>query len=67
MAERTQGGKASAIDAGTVERVSGGLAARLGQKLRDTLDVWFGPGTPQAPSAPAGTAPRVFDYPSQTN
>ena len=41
--------------------------AALGRKLRSTLDVWFGPGQPLAPSAPAGTPPRTTDYPVAYN
>src|SRR5207253_9412280 len=40
-----------------------GFVARVGRKLRSTLDVWFGPDLPMASSAPAGTPPRMLDYP----
>jgi hypothetical protein len=55
MAETLNGGKLTALEPGFVERV--------GRKLRNTLDVWFGPDLPMAPSAPAGTPPRALDYP----
>ncbi len=44
-----------------------GVVARLGRKLRDTIDVWFGPDQPQPISAPAGTPPRTTDYPVSYN
>ena len=55
MAEILNGGKITALESG--------FAARVGRKLRTTLDVWFGPDLPMAPSAPAGTPPRTLDYP----
>src|ERR1051326_349382 len=55
MADRTNGGKVTALESGFV--------ARVGRKLRDTLDAWFGPDLPMPPSAPAGTPPRTLDYP----
>jgi hypothetical protein len=51
MAETLNGGKITALEPGFV--------ARVGRKLRSTLDVWFGPDLPMAPSAPAGTPPRT--------
>jgi len=59
MTERIRGGKARPIDSG--------LIASLGQKLRATLDVWFGPLSPLPQVAPAETPPRRFDYPSGVN
>jgi hypothetical protein len=53
-------GKIAALDSGLPEL---GLAARVGRKLRNTIDVWFGPDLPMSPSAPAGTPPRTLDYP----
>src|SRR5258708_34103584 len=44
-----------------------GVVARLGRKLRDTIDVWFGPDQPQPISAPAGTPPRTTAYPASYN
>jgi hypothetical protein len=55
MAETLNGGKLTALEPGFVERV--------GRKLRNTLDVWFGPDLPMSPSAPIGTPPRTLDYP----
>ena len=55
MAETLNGGKATALEPGFV--------ARVGRKLRNTIDVWFGPDLPMPPSAPAGTPPRTLDYP----
>jgi hypothetical protein len=55
MPEILNGGKATALDSGFV--------ARVGRKLRNTIDVWFGPDLPMPPSAPAGTPPRTLDYP----
>lgn len=55
MAEILNGGKATVLEPGFV--------ARVGRKLRSTLDVWFGPDLPMPPSAPAGTPPRTLDYP----
>jgi hypothetical protein len=60
MAEIFNNGKITALEPGLLE---GGLAARVGRKLRNTIDVWFGPDLPMAPSAPAGTPPRTLDYP----
>lgn len=59
MTERIRGGTARPIDPG--------LLARLGQKVRDTLEVWFGPLSPLPSVAPADTPPRRFDYPSGVN
>src|SRR5215470_11573585 len=55
MAETLNGGKATAL--------APGFVARVGRKLRNTIDVWFGPDLPMPPSAPAGTPPRTLDYP----
>ncbi len=55
MAEILNGGKATTLEPGFV--------ARVGRRLRNTLDVWFGPDLPMPPSAPAGTPPRTLDYP----
>jgi Phage portal protein len=55
MAEIINGGKATALEPG--------LVARVGRKLRNTFNVWFGPDLPMPSSAPAGTPPRTFDYP----
>jgi hypothetical protein len=60
MAETLNGGKITALEPGLVQ---GSFVARVGRKLRNTLDVWFGPDLPMAPSAPAGTPPRTLDYP----
>src|ERR1700749_1601832 len=60
MAEIFKNGKITALAPGFTE---GGLAARVGRKLHNTIDVWFGPDLPMAPSAPAGTPPRTLDYP----
>lgn len=65
MAETLNGGKITALEPGLPERslVQGSFVERVGRKLRNTLDVWFGPDLPMAPSAPAGTPPRTLDYP----
>jgi hypothetical protein len=55
MAEMLHSGKATPLDSG--------FLARVGRKLRTTIDVWFGPDRPMLPSAPAGTPPRMLDYP----
>src|ERR1051326_4621173 len=55
MADQMNGGKITTLEPGFV--------ARLGRRLRDTIDVWFGPDLPMPPSAPAGTPPRTLDYP----
>ena len=60
MPEILNGGKITALEPGLVES---GFVARVGRKLRNTLDVWFGPDLPMSPSAPAGTPPRTLDYP----
>jgi len=44
-----------------------GLIARLGRRLRNTLDVWFGPDLPMPVAAPPGTPPRTTDYPVAYN
>src|SRR5947209_5162091 len=59
MAEILNGGKATPLEPGFV--------ARVGRKLRSTLDAWFGPDQPMLPIAPAGTPPRIFDYPGGYN
>jgi portal protein len=59
MADRFNGGKTTALQ----PAAEPGFTARFGRKLRDTLDVWFGPDLPLPPSAPAGTPPRLLDYP----
>src|SRR5438270_8070761 len=43
------------------------LIERVGQKLRATFDVWFGPLEPMPPVGPEDLAPRRFDYPSGVN
>jgi hypothetical protein len=55
MPEITNGAKATALEPG--------FAARIGRKLSNTINVWFGPDLPMPPSAPAGTPPRTLDYP----
>ena len=47
--------------------IDAGMLARLGQRLRATYEVWFGPLSPLPPVAPPDTAPRRFDYPSGAN
>lgn len=59
MTELIRGGTAKPIDAS--------LVARIGQRFRQTLDVWFGPLSPLPPVAPPQTRVRRFDYPSGTN
>jgi hypothetical protein len=59
MAEILNGGKVTPLEPG--------LVARVGRKLRSTLDVWFGPDLPMLASAPAGTPPRIVDYPGGYN
>ena len=59
MGPMVRGGDAKPIDSGVLERV--------GQMLRATLDVWFGPLNPLPQVAPAETPPRRFDYPSGVN
>ena len=59
MTELVRGGTAKPIDASFV--------ARIGQRFRQTLDVWFGPLSPLPPVAPPQTRVRRFDYPSGTN
>jgi len=59
MSYPSQGGRASQIDPGIV--------ARVGRKLRNTFDVWFGPDLPMPVSAPPGTRPRTTDYPVAYN
>ncbi|HMC31750.1 MAG TPA: phage head morphogenesis protein, partial [Candidatus Angelobacter sp.] len=54
------GGKATALEPGLLE---GSFVARVGRKLKSTINVWFGPDLPMSPSAPAGTPPRTLDYP----
>src|SRR5690242_21916603 len=59
MSYQAQSGRARAIDTG--------MLARVGRKLRSTIDVWFGPDQPMPISAPAGTPPRTTDYPVAYN
>lgn len=63
MSYEAQGAKTNAIDPG--------LVARMGRKLRNTLDAtleaWFGPDLPMQTSAPVGTPLRVTDYPVAYN
>ncbi|PYY18975.1 MAG: hypothetical protein DMG60_06080 [Acidobacteria bacterium] len=59
MTERIRGGTARSIEAGVLERI--------GQRLRATVDAWFGPLSPLPQVAPADTPPRRFDYPSGVN
>jgi len=65
MPETLNGGKVTALDPGLLQSGSPeqGFVARVGRKLRSTINVWFGPDLPMAPSAPAGTPPRMLDYP----
>ena len=44
-----------------------GLISRLGRRLRNTLDAWFGPDLPLPVSAPPATPPRTTDYPVAYN
>ncbi|HEY2497236.1 MAG TPA: phage portal protein [Candidatus Angelobacter sp.] len=60
MAETVNGGKLTALEPGLAEL---GFVARVGRRLRNAFDVWFGPDLPMPPSAPAGTPPRTLDYP----
>ncbi|HEX4604730.1 MAG TPA: phage portal protein [Candidatus Angelobacter sp.] len=60
MPDTLNGGKLTSLQPGLTET---SFVARVGRKLRNTLDVWFGPDLPMSPSAPAGTAPRTLDYP----
>src|SRR5712671_4991647 len=55
------------IRGGTPKPIEAGLLERIGQRLRATIDVWFGPLAPLSPVAPANTPPRRFDYPSGVN
>src|ERR1700758_250266 len=59
MTERLRGGIAKPIEPG--------MLTRLGQRLRATYEVWFGPLLPLPQIAPDGTGPRRFDYPSGAN
>jgi hypothetical protein len=59
MSYQAQSGRARAIETG--------MLARVGRKLRSTMDVWFGPDQPMPVSAPAGTPPRTTDYPVAYN
>lgn len=59
MSYSTQNGKSTPIEPGVI--------ARFGRRLRDTIDVWFGPDLPLPVSAPPGTAPRTTDYPVAYN
>ena len=49
------------------KHIDPGVLERIGQRLRATLDVWFGPLSPLPQVAPAETPPRRFDYPSGVN
>jgi PAS domain-containing protein len=55
------------IRGGTAKPIDASLLARIGQRFRQTLDVWFGPLSPLPPVAPPQTRVRRFDYPSGTN
>lgn len=44
-----------------------GILARTGRYVAGKLNEWFGPDQPQQPSAPEGTPPRQFDYPTGYN
>ncbi len=44
-----------------------GILARAGRALANQLNYWFGPDQPQQVSAPEGTQPRTFDYPTGYN
>ncbi|HET9183262.1 MAG TPA: phage portal protein [Candidatus Angelobacter sp.] len=59
MSYPSQNGRSSAIDSG--------MLARVGRRLRNAWDVWFGPDLPMPPSAPPGTPPRTTDYPVAYN
>lgn len=59
MSYPSQNGRSSAIDSG--------MLARVGRRLRNAWDVWFGPDLPMPPSAPPGTPPRSTDYPVAYN
>jgi hypothetical protein len=75
MAEILNGGKVTALEPGAnnpgvnnpgvnnPKLADPGFVTRVGRKLRNTIDVWFGPDRPMQPSAPAGTPPRTLDYP----
>jgi hypothetical protein len=52
---------------GTPKPIDPGLLERIGQRLRATIDLWFGPLAPLSPVAPTNTPPRRFDYPSGVN
>ncbi|HKW75208.1 MAG TPA: phage portal protein [Terriglobales bacterium] len=51
----------------TSSPIDPGLIARLGRRLRNTLDAWFGPDLPLPVSAPPATPPRTTDYPVAYN
>src|SRR5438270_12591458 len=57
----------TSIRGGAAKPIDPGLLERIGQRLRATIDVWFGPLAPLSPVAPADTPPRRFDYPSGVN
>jgi hypothetical protein len=65
MAQILKNGKVTALDPSSMglSSMEMGFAARVGRKLRNTIDAWFGPDLPMASSAPAGTPPRTLDYP----
>jgi hypothetical protein len=51
----------------TSSPIDPGLISRLGHRLRNTLDAWFGPDLPMPVSAPPATPPRTTDYPVAYN
>jgi PAS domain-containing protein len=55
------------VRGGTPKPIEAGLLERIGQRLRATIDVWFGPLAPLSSVTPANTPPRRFDYPSGVN
>ena len=59
MSYPLQNGRSRAIDSG--------MLARVGRRLRNAWDVWFGPDLPMPTSAPPGTPPRTTDYPVAYN
>jgi hypothetical protein len=57
------GGKATPIEPGILDRVSGALSGAI----KGAADAWFGPLQPITPVAPPETAGRQFDYPTGIN
>lgn len=55
------------IRGGIAKPIDPSLLARIGQRFRQTFEVWFGPLNPLPPVAPPQTKVRRFDYPSGTN